>query len=137
MVKEGVGVGGGGVVGVEAVEEGVEASEADGVHAFGLGREVVLVDLEEEHLRVLGSTLREWSSVVSASLQKMFMRACATESIPSLLSELGSTYISTISDILQAIGAYLNERIPKSQQYSFLSFIKLASGMQHDGEICE
>lgn len=88
-VDDGVGEGRVRVVGVESVEEGVEPAEADGVHAFGFAGDVIFVDLGEEELSREGGTLREWSSADS-SLEKMFMSACATESMLSLLSELDS-----------------------------------------------
>ena len=72
------------VVGVEAVEEGVEPAEADGVHALGLAGDVIFVDLGEEELTKERNTLRVWSSADS-SLVKMFISACATESMLSLL----------------------------------------------------
>lgn len=77
------------VVGVEAVEEGVEPAEADGVHALGFAGDIIFVDLGEEELTKVRDTLREWSSADS-SLEKMFMSACATESMLSLLSEFDS-----------------------------------------------
>jgi hypothetical protein len=60
--------------------------------------------------------------------------------MPDLLSELDSSYISTLSDILQTPEPTKTAALPKFTQNDilfWLSFIKITTCMQHDGELTE